>query len=47
MNECMGVGNMCEHFVLPINALHGRGTENVTKPVDLSQLYLLAIPNLE
>lgn len=34
-------------FVLPINVLHGRGTENVTEPVEVSQLSLLAIPNLE
>ena len=34
-------------FVLPITALHGRGTENVTEPVDVSQFSLLTIPNLE
>lgn len=37
---------MCVNtFVLPINALQRRGTENATEPVDVSQISLLAISN--
>lgn len=34
-------------FILHVNVLHRRGTENMNGPVDVSQLSLLTVPNLE